>query len=81
MIAPARTIPTQSADDLLADGCLTVADSAAFLAVGKSTIYDAMNAGHLAFIHLGRARRIPKRALLDYAAANLKGGWAPRHDT
>jgi excisionase family DNA binding protein len=82
MIAPATIAnpPDDDIDAMLADGCVTVVDAAKFLALGKSTIYDAMDAGRLPFVHLGRARRIPKRALIDYAKANLKGGWAIRHD-
>jgi excisionase family DNA binding protein len=62
--------------DVLADGLLTVADAAKFLAVGRSTVYAAMETGQLPYCKLGRARRIPKRALLAFVQANLTGGWA-----
>ena len=63
-------------DEVLADGLLTVQDAAAFLSVGIRTLYDAMERGELPYCKIGRARRIPKRGLLAFAGANLKGGWA-----
>lgn len=61
--------------DLVADGLTTVAEAAKFLSLGRSKIYGLMNAGELHFVKLGNSRRIPKRAILDLAKANLKGGW------
>lgn len=62
-------------DELLADGLLTVADAAKFLAVGRSTLYVEMDAGRLAYCKIGRARRIPRRAVVELAAANIRGCW------
>jgi excisionase family DNA binding protein len=60
---------------LVADGLVTVQDAAYFLGLGRTSVYSLMDAGHLSYIKLGRARRIPRRALLEFAAKNLKGGW------
>jgi excisionase family DNA binding protein len=62
--------------DVLADGLLTVADAATFLALSRSTLYEAMERGELVYVKLGRARRIPRRALLAWAEAGLTGGWS-----
>ena len=63
-------------DELIADGLMTVPEAAKFLAVGRSSVYEAMDRGELAFVKLGRCRRIPRRAVLEFARVNLQGGWA-----
>ncbi len=67
--------PPRNADALLADGLMTVKQAASWLGVAQSTLYLLMDRGGLPFIVLPdvRARRIPKRALLDLAQANLRG--------
>ena len=62
--------------ELLADGCITVVEAAKFLSLGKSTLYEAMDRGELAYVRIGRARRIPRRAVVAFAEARLTGGWA-----
>lgn len=57
------------------DGLLTTEEAAAFLGVRRSFLYKLMQTGELAFVKIGKARRIPKRALIELAAANLQGGW------
>jgi excisionase family DNA binding protein len=71
-----RSEPAGGAE-LVADGLLTVAAAAAFLSVSRSTLYLAMDRGQLPFVKLGRARRIPRRALLALAAVNLHNGSQP----
>jgi excisionase family DNA binding protein len=60
-------------DDLVRDGLLTVVEAAAFLRVSRSTLYALMDKGALVYVKIGTARRIPKRALIDVAVANLQG--------
>ena len=62
--------------DLTADGCLTVDQAGEFLQLGRNAIYNAIAAGQLPTCKFGRATRVPKRALVLYAAAHLTGGWA-----
>lgn len=57
------------------DGLLSVSAAAMFLGLGKSKLYELMDAGELVYVKLGKARRIPKRALIELARANLRGGW------
>ena len=59
--------------DLLADGLVTVAQASKFLAVGRTTLYALMDAGQLAYVKIGRARRIPRASLVRLAAENLRG--------
>ncbi len=60
--------------ELVADGLLTVNECAKFLHLSRSTVYELMNAGELCFAKLGRSRRIPRRAVIELAARELKGG-------
>jgi excisionase family DNA binding protein len=54
-----------------------VAEAARLLSVSRSFVYTAMERGHLLYVKLGRARRIPRRALTEYVAARLRGGTRP----
>ncbi len=60
-------------DELVRDGLMTVAEAVAFLRLSRSTVYALMDTGELAYVRIGRARRIPKRAVVALAAAHLKG--------
>lgn len=57
-------------------GLLTVDAATELLSIGRSTLYSAMERGELAFCRFGRARRIPRRVLLAWAASKMQGGWA-----
>jgi len=59
---------------LVADGLLTIAETGAFLRVSRATVYNLMECGQLPFVKVGRARRIPKRAVIQLAAQALEGG-------
>ena len=61
--------------ELVADGLLTVRECAEFLHLSRSKIYELMDAGELCFVKLGRSRRIPRRAVIELAARQLRGGW------
>jgi excisionase family DNA binding protein len=61
--------------DVVADGLMAVAEAAKFLSLSRSTLYELMDEGRLQYVKLGRARRIPRRAVRELAAANLRGGW------
>jgi len=62
-------------DEMLADGLMTIPEAAEFLAVNRSTVYVAMDGGRLPYVKIGRARRIPRRALVEFVATNTRGGW------
>ncbi len=57
-------------------GLMTVPEAVAFLRVSRSFLYAEMGRGALPWVKLGRARRIPRVAVIDYAASRLYGGLA-----
>ncbi|MBI2379095.1 MAG: helix-turn-helix domain-containing protein [Deltaproteobacteria bacterium] len=61
-------------EDLVAEGLATCPEAQAFLRVGHSTLYRLMGCGELAYVQIGRSRRIPWRALRDLASRHLRGG-------
>jgi excisionase family DNA binding protein len=58
---PAGSTPAAT---LLADGNFTIHEAVEFSGLSRSALYNAMAAGSLPYVKLGRCRRIPKRALL-----------------
>ena len=70
------------AQTVLGDGqLLTIEQTARLLSVSRSFLYAQMDAGELPFVRLGRARRLPRRAVLEFAARHLYGlsnGHEPR---
>ncbi len=62
-------------EELVADGLVRVAEAQEFSGLSRSKLYELMEAGDLAYVKIGRARRIPRRALIELAARNLTGGW------
>jgi excisionase family DNA binding protein len=54
------------------DGGLTDVNGACeFLHLSKSMVYRLMDEKLLPFVRIGRARRLPKRALIEFAEKNL----------
>ncbi len=66
--------PTDPRAELLADGLDRIADAARFLKVSTSTIYALLGSGALPSTRIGRARRIPHRAVVELAARGLVNG-------
>ncbi len=60
-------------NEIVRDGLFTVTEAVAFLRLSRSTLYTLMDGGELVYVRIGRARRIPRRALIDLAAAHLNG--------
>jgi excisionase family DNA binding protein len=58
-------VPLGLADDLT---LLTVEEAARRLSVGRTTFYALLKEGEIASVQIGRLRRIPAEALIDYAA-------------
>ncbi len=61
-------------NEMVAEGLLTVREAGEFLRLSRSKVYELMDAGALAFVRLGRCRRIPRLAVVLLAARNLQGG-------
>lgn len=58
---------------VMAEGLMDVAEAGEFLGVSRMTLYRLMDAGKLGYVKIGRARRIPKRALVELAEQNWIG--------
>jgi excisionase family DNA binding protein len=64
---------------MITEGLMTVREAATFLRLGRSTLYNLMESGRLAYVRFGSegrraARRIPRKAVIALAAAHLVGG-------
>ena len=58
---------------LVEDGFVSVAEAATFLGLSRATVYELMGSGKLAHAKFGRSRRIPRRALREFAQSCLVG--------
>jgi excisionase family DNA binding protein len=56
---------------MVEDGLVTVKQASEFLNISIAGVYAAMGRGELAYVKLGRSRRVPRRALAELAAKNL----------
>ncbi|MFG3052998.1 helix-turn-helix domain-containing protein [Kitasatospora sp. NPDC048239] len=54
------------------DELLTIPEVMARLKIGRSTVYDLVRTRRLASVTIGRARRVPAHALVDYIHAHLE---------
>jgi excisionase family DNA binding protein len=59
--------------DLTADGFADIPEAAAYLSMSRSSVYKLMESKILAYAKFGKARRIPWRALREYAERSLVG--------
>ena len=57
--------------ELVSGGMLTVRQAEEVSGFKKSFLYGRMAAGDLPYVKIGGARRIPRRALLEFLAAGL----------
>jgi len=64
-----------SDEELVSGGLMRVPDAGEFSGLSRSMLYELMDTGELVYVKLGRARRIPRKALVALAARNLRGGW------
>ena len=60
---------------IVADGLMTISEAVEFLAVSRSKLYEMMDKGELAYVKLGRCRRIRRRELTDLVSRELRGGY------
>jgi excisionase family DNA binding protein len=58
---------------LTQEGFASIREAARFLSVGRSTVYKLMEEGSLRYAKVGKCRRIPWRALREYAERCLVG--------
>jgi excisionase family DNA binding protein len=62
---------TSGNEDLVLDGLDRVVEVARFLKLSPSTVYGMMDRGVLPYVKIGKARRVPHRAVVELAAVNL----------
>jgi excisionase family DNA binding protein len=56
---------------LLADGVMRPREAWTFLGVSRSQLYRLFAEGLLPYVSYGRARRVPRRALIEFAARHM----------
>ena len=57
---------------LCEEGLMTVSEAAKFLRLSRSNLYLLMKRGELIYASLGRSRRVPRRAVVAFAARHLR---------
>ncbi len=60
--------------DLTDEGAITVREATVFSGVPRSTLYEVMDRGELAYTKVGRRRLIMRRSLRDLLRRGLVGG-------
>jgi hypothetical protein len=65
--------------DLVADGCFSVKDAAAFAGMSRSRIYELIGSGQLLTFSEGTRRIVPRRALQEYLARRLEAEQAKKN--
>lgn len=63
-----------AADELLAEGCVTVEGATREFGLGRTRLYEWMGRGELPYSQVGAKRLIPRVALRRLIAAGLVGG-------
>lgn len=69
--ASAIEIDDAKARELLADGAFNVREAVAFSGLSITQLTKHMDSGHLPYVRDGRARRIPRKALVEFLALRL----------
>jgi excisionase family DNA binding protein len=59
---------------MVGDGMMTVEEARQFLRVSRSTMYELMDSGQIAYVRFGRNRRVPRRGLIEFATRGLVAG-------
>jgi excisionase family DNA binding protein len=63
----------EKSDELIKEGFAEVAEAQDYLRLSRASIYNLMTSGELPFARFGRTRRIPWRALYNFAARSMAG--------
>ena len=66
--------------EVVADGLMRVAEAAEFLSQSRAAVYQLMGRGELPFVKIGRARRVPRRAVVEFAASRTFGAHLDQED-
>jgi excisionase family DNA binding protein len=63
----------QQKAELVIDGLMTLREVQDFTRLSRTDLYTRMTRGELPFVKLGKRRLVPRRAVVDLAAAGLVG--------
>jgi Helix-turn-helix domain len=69
--AAAVEITEEIAREMVSEGCFSVKEAVAFSGLSITQLTKHMDNGALPYVRDGRARRIPRRALVDFLALRL----------
>jgi excisionase family DNA binding protein len=58
---------------VIEDGFVDVPYAATFLKLSRGKVYGLMDAGQLRYAKFGRSRRIPRKALMEFAQKAVVG--------
>jgi len=56
------------------EGLCSVREACGFLSIGKSSLYSLMQKGEVPFCYMGKNRRIPRKALVEFTERVLEEG-------
>jgi excisionase family DNA binding protein len=62
---------SMTTEEMSTEGMCTVAEASSFLSLSKSMVYQLMDKGDLAYAKFGKARRIPRKALVRFAGQSV----------
>ncbi len=62
-----------NSEELLADGCLSIAEAVEFSRISRSRLYECIATGDLLTVKNGRRRLVPRRALIRFLAEGFEG--------
>ena len=60
---------------------LTMVDAARVLSIGRTTMYELVNAGEIKVVHIGRSARVPVAAVEEFVERQRRGGATVRSTT
>lgn len=61
-----------TATQTMATGLMTIPQAADFLSISRGLVYQLLRRGELPSVKIGRLRRIPRNAVVRYAAKRLQ---------
>ena len=61
-------------EEMVRDGLVTIEAAMEFLDISRASLYRLINEGALPTVKLACARRVPRRALVKFAASHVVGG-------
>lgn len=63
-----------AAQDLLADGAMTITEAMEWSGIGKTRLYDMIKEGRLAYVQMGGRKLIPRKGLRELLEKGLVNG-------